>query len=134
MYQCPHLTSLRAKTGTEQELSWMLFVCACVFLGASGCMHSQTCVSGCVYTLGSRLCACLFKAVFAFQGCCCSVIKRRGTKGEGREKGVKLLFSKQRRLLVRVTALIRRTVAVDKHDHRGQSVNSNRPVGTFKAC
>lgn len=62
------------------------------------------------------------------------MIKRRGTKGEGREKGVTLLFSKEKRLLVRVSALIRRTVAVDKHDHRGQSVNSNRPVGTFKVC
>lgn len=106
MYQCPHLTSLRAKTGTEQELSWMLLVCVCVF-----------------------------KAVFAFQGCC-SVIKRRGTKEEGRgkEKGAKPLFSKERRLLVGDAALIRRTVAVDNHDHRGQSVNSNRPVGIFKVC
>lgn len=106
MYQCPHLTSLRAKTGIEQELSWMLFVCVCVF-----------------------------KAVFAFQGCC-SVIKRRGTKEEGRgkEKGAKPLFSKERRLLVGDAALIRRTVAVDNHDHRGQSVNSNRPVGIFKVC
>lgn len=77
----------------------------------------------------------MFKAVFAFQGCC-SVIKRRGTKEEGRgkEKGAKPLFSKERRLLVGDAALIRRTVAVDNHDHRGQSVNSNRPVGIFKVC
>lgn len=62
------------------------------------------------------------------------MIKRRGTKGQGREKGGKLLFSKERRLLVRAPALIRHTVAVDKRDHRGQSVNSNRPAGTFKVC
>lgn len=81
------------------------------------------------------VCVCVFKAVFAFQGCC-SVIKRRGTKEEGRgkEKGAKPLFSKERRLLVGDAALIRRTVAVDNHDHRGQSVNSNRPVGIFKVC
>lgn len=62
------------------------------------------------------MCVCLFKAVFAFQGCCCSVIKRRSTKGDEREK---LLFSKDDHLLVRDTTLIRRTVAVDKQDHRG---------------
>lgn len=36
MYQCPHLTSLSAKTGTEQGLGWVLFsvfCCACVLFG-----------------------------------------------------------------------------------------------------
>lgn len=62
------------------------------------------------------------------------MIKRGVTKGEGRDNGVKLLFSKERSLLVRDTALIRHTAAVDKHDHRGQSVNSNRLVGTSKCA
>lgn len=30
------------------------------------------------------VCMCVFKAVFAFHGCCCSLIKRRSTKGEMR--------------------------------------------------
>ena len=58
----------------------------------------------------------------------------RHKESRERKKGVKLLFSKERRLLVRDTALIRCAVAPDNHDHRGQSVNSNRPVRTFKVC
>lgn len=44
---------------------------------------------------------------------------------------MKLLFSKERRLFVRDAALI--TVTVDKHDHRGQTGTSNRPVGTLQS-
>lgn len=77
---------------------------------------------------------CLFKAVFAFQGCCCPVIKRRGTKGEAREKGGEAIILKGGRLLVRDAALIRHTVTFDRHDHRGQGVNSNQPEETFKSA
>lgn len=97
-----HLTSWRAKTQTEQELSWML---VCVCMGASGCMHSPTfvCMCVCAWEWGGALSVlgyvCLFKAVFAFQGCCCSVIKRRSTKGERREKRGKAIIL-QRQLFV----------------------------------
>ena len=65
--------------GTRAQLET---VCVCVF----GCQRvhafSHLRVKGCVYTPWLYLCmcvcvcVCVFKAVFAFQGCCCSVIKR----------------------------------------------------------
>lgn len=81
-----------------------LDACLCVCMGASGCMHSPTFVCMCVCMgVGGALSVlgyvCLFKAVFAFQGCCCSVIKRRSTKGERREKRGKAIIL-QRQLFV----------------------------------
>lgn len=107
--------------GTRAQLD------ACLCVGCQRVYAFSCLTAGCVC-----VCVCLFKALFAFQGCCCSVIKRRGTEEDGRQERVKLLFFEERRLLVRDTALIRRAVAVDKRDHMGRSVNSNRPVGTFK--
>lgn len=137
MYQCPHLTSWRAKTQTEQELSWML---VCVCMGASGCMHSPTfvCMCVCAWEWGVHsqflvMCVCL-RLCLLFRDAAVLWSKGEAQREKGEKKGAKLLFSKDSCLLVRDTALIRCAVAVDKHDHRGASVNSfsNWPMGKWK--
>lgn len=78
----------------------------CVWVPAGACIPQHLCACVCVCVgvgVGGALSVlgyvCLFKAVFAFQGCCCSVIKRRSTKGERREKRAKAIIL-QRQLFV----------------------------------
>lgn len=83
-----------------------------VFVAHAGATHSCTraCVGACALLALGCVLECVFKAVLAFQGCCCWVTEERE-----REEGVKLLSSTEQILLVRVAALIRLTVAIDQH-------------------
>lgn len=93
MYQCPHLTSLRAKTGTEQELSWILPMCVRVPAGASHILK-RVCV--CVYNLGFMVvCVCL-KLCLLFRDAAVLWSKGKAQREKLEKKGVMLLFSKKR--------------------------------------
>ena len=113
-------------------------VCVCVFLGASGCMHSHTCVCKGVCALWALgiVCVCL-RPCLLFRDAAVLWSKDEAQRENGEKKkrggGAKPLFSKEKRLLVGDAALIRRTVAVDNRDHRGQSVNSNRTSGDLQS-
>lgn len=88
--------------GTRAQLH-AFCVCVCVYVCGFWCQLVHAIVYLCMQ-------GCVFNAVFALQGCCRSVIKRRSTKGEERgKKGVKLSYAKEGCLLVQDSALIRCT-------------------------
>lgn len=86
------------RTRAQLDACLCVYGCQRVHAFPNICVHVCVCVGvgGALSVLGY---VCLFKAVFAFQGCCCSVIKRRSTKGERREKRGKAIIL-QRQLFV----------------------------------
>lgn len=87
------------RTRAQLDACLCVYGCQRVHAFPNICVHVCVCAwewGGALSVLGY---VCLFKAVFAFQGCCCSVIKRRSTKGERREKRGKAIIL-QRQLFV----------------------------------
>lgn len=107
------------RTRAQLDACLCVYGCQRVHAFPNICVH--VCVCAWEWGVHSQflvMCVCL-RLCLLFRDAAVLWSKGEAQREKGEKKGAKLLFSKDSCLLVRDTALIRRAVAVDKHDHRG---------------